>query len=160
MNVLISLGSALLGALFSWLILEPYRLPNWIDLYSRSNLRGRWCCAWQSDIKNSGHWTYDTVTLRNRLGKLRIEVLESSDNYNWAATLRFEKPYFRGFWDSRRPSAIARGTMMVKLSAQGEFLAGHWIGPTNDPRLLTGRMIIASTRSKIEQLKLDFAKYI
>lgn len=163
-NISLSFGSAIfgaiLGAVLGWILAEPYRLPTWIALRRHTNLNGVWICGWTLVDSDSEPWCYDRVRLTHRMGKLRVEIIESRSGYDWEARLSFERAYFRGFWESRLPNASARGAMMLKLFSQGDSLAGYWIGDSQKPKLTAGRIIIAKTQSEAKRLASRFLEYL
>lgn len=156
---LLTLAGAVVGAILGWLLTEPHRLPSWLFLRAKSHLNGEWLWAWQCNPEDPEEWIYDRVRVKNRLGKLYAEVIESSGGFNWRTSLLNRGGYFLGVWHSRRPDASACGTLTLKASKQGNRFVGYWLGPT-ESNLMSGRVIVGRDQAEIEYIKARFKEYL
>jgi hypothetical protein len=159
-NFLLGLVFAFVGAVLSWLLTEPHRIPRWIALNHRTNWKGVWYCAWYPRLPGDLSWVIDKVRFSHRLGKLKVDVEESTEGYLWEATLSIKDQYVIGEWRSLKPNTHSRGTLQLMVSNQGDSLFGLSTGPHIDGHLTTFRFVFAERESEVRRIMDGFKKHL
>ena len=158
--LLTDIAIALVSVLLGWLLNDPYRIPSWLILSRSTNLNGTWLCHWQSDVDDDEYWTEDHVKVTRLLGKLRMHVIKSSDDFNWDAKLNIKhKMYFIGTWESKNLDSTL-GTLWLKFEPQGKALVGYWAGPAKDSPIMSGYVIVARRKDMVEHLKGSISNFL
>jgi hypothetical protein len=159
-NILLAVFSAVLGVLIGWFIAEPQRLPKWIALNKRTNWKGTWCCAWFPKLPDDKVWVMDKVQLSHKLGKLHIKSYESSEGYDWEASLSIKGFFLIGEWKSLKPNSTSRGTMQLKISNQGDVIYGICTGPHIDEHMVSYKFVFSETEKSLHSTIEKFESLI
>jgi len=159
-NTVFTIAGAFIGTYLSYLR-EPDHLPVWITcLISSKKIDGEWYCLWKSDKMDTNFWVCDKVKIKQVFGKVLIDVIEPGDEFDWKAICSIDKDYLIGTWHSKNKGSHARGTIMLKISPQGNCLAGYAIGSAENDKIFPQNSVFARTKEDVLKKKKSFLKLL
>ncbi|MEK7522004.1 MAG: hypothetical protein AAB569_00335 [Patescibacteria group bacterium] len=165
-NIIISIASALLGALISWIISiisEKYRFRQELKSNNNIDISGDdWHGAWQTSVNQSELINTERLSLKQKGNTIKIKNLEKSPEnpeggYLWEGQLKF---FFgrdlMGWYNAiKAENNTSKGIMFFCYDSPKRLFIGKWVGSAYDGPLNTGFGVISKDPKKSKEVLSD-----
>lgn len=126
------------------------------------DLSGKWYAVWQTTVEGKENINTELLQIKRKGGKITIENIEKSPEnklggYLWRGGCKlYDNEHLLGYYISREPNVISKGTMYFMLNRIGNFMVGKWVGCNYDYEFTWGYGVIAKEKNfaleKMEKL--------
>jgi hypothetical protein len=118
------------------------------------HVTGEWLSSWQPKNDTSGKWVSEHMTITPTFGKLRFMNHDNALDYVWEGVGHIKyKKHILGEWMSVKPGAHSKGTFMLTMSPQGNFMFGEIVGPNDNDITKSAPFVLGRSDADVQAAK-------
>ena len=158
-QLLLGIGFSIFG-IFLTFFYEAVR--GYLIERKHGDISGEWDSYWETMAIDQEKWIHEVIRIKKNWGKYKFDVSNNSEGYNWVGLGKFNSPLiFLGHWKVLKKGAHSKGGIALYRNSEGDFLIGHWFGPSGYGIPTSGRWVMVRKGNDcITPVKIWFGKRI